>query len=107
MKELAQLRLPGNYTINAPGGIPSSGLATGENILTALVNLIFILAFVLGIIFLVLGGIRWITSAGDPKGIEAARKQITYAIIGMIIVVLAYFIINTVGNFLGVRLFAS
>lgn len=94
--------------IPAPQGVPAGGLFTkGEDILKASVNLLFIVAAVLAIIFLILGGIRWITSGGDPKGVEAARKQITYAIIGLIIVFLAFLIVNTIGGLFGIKLLGS
>ena len=100
---MKQLALTINGTpVQPPQNVPSGGLnRTGENIITAFVNLLFLVAAVLAIIYLILGGIRWITSGGDPKGVEAARKQITYAILGLVIVVLAYLIVNLVGNFLG------
>lgn len=95
----------GNYTLNPPSSIPSGAVSpVGEKILTALINLMLGLALVLAVIFLVLGGIRWITSAGDPKGIEGARRQIIYAIIGIIIAGFAYAIVITVGNFFGAQL---
>lgn len=76
-----------------------------STILTASINLLFVIAAILTVIFLILGGIRWITSAGDPKGVEVARKQITYAIVGLVIVVLAFFIVGLVGQFFNIKLF--
>lgn len=100
MKELA-LQLPGNFTITS-SNVPMGGInPVANNLLTAIVNLFFIIVMALAVIFLVLGGIRWITSGGDPKGIEAARKQITFALIGAVIATIAFFIVNFVGNFLG------
>lgn len=105
MRELAQqLKLPGNFTITT-NSVPMGGIdPVGNNLLTAIINLFLIIVMALAVIYLVLGGIRWITSGGDPKGIEAARKQITFAVIGVVIVVLAYFIVNFVGDFLGANL---
>lgn len=91
----------GGTPIPAPIGIPSGGLSIkGEEILSTTINLFLIVAVVLAVVFLLLGGIRWITSAGDQKGIESARKQITYAIVGLIIVVAAFLIVNLIGEFL-------
>mgnify|MGYP001617520286 CR=1 FL=1 len=105
MNKLA-LTLPGNYNLQPPTGIPGGGFSpTGQNILVAFVSLLLLIAAVLAIIFLLLGGIRWITSAGDPKGVEAARKQITYAIIGLIVAFLGFIIVNIVGDFLGFNVF--
>lgn len=55
----------------------------------------------LGVIFLVLtiyGGFLWMTAAGDEGKVESAKKMITAAIIGLIIIVsayaISYFVIN-------------
>lgn len=91
----------GGTPIQAPIGIPTGGLnPKGEEILSTTINLFLIVAVVLAVVFLLLGGIRWITSAGDQKAIEAARKQITYAIVGLIIVIAAFLIVNLIGGFL-------
>ena len=98
----------GGTPIPAPSGIPTGGLfSTGQDLFKALAGLLFIIAIVLGLIFLILGGIRWIVSGGDPKGVEAARKQLTYAVIGLVIVFLAFFIVNLIAGFFGVTLLGS
>ena len=57
---------------------------------------IFIVAIVIALIWLVIGGIKWITSSGDSSKVEAARNQIIAAVIGLIIVFLSFFILNFV-----------
>ena len=52
--------------------------------------------------FLIWGGIRWITSGGDKQKIAAARSTLIAAIVGLVISLLAFFIINVVvGAFTG------
>ena len=72
------------------------------------ITILFIVATVASIIFLILGGIKWITSGGDKGKIEEARNWIIAAIIGLIITLASYFIIsfilalfglNEVGNY--------
>ena len=46
---------------------------------------------------IVWGGIRFITSGGDAKQVTAARQLITYAIIGLIVVLSSYSIIFFIG----------
>ncbi len=72
----------GNSLRLAQGGIP-----------TILGNIISIASFFSGIvavIFIIVGGIRLITSAGSPKAIEGARKTIIYAVAGLVISISAY-----------------
>ena len=65
-----------------------------------LIQFIFVIAVVLALGFLVFGGIKWITSGGDKGNVESARGTIIAAIIGLIIVFLAYVILNLVLTFL-------
>ena len=65
-----------------------------------LIQFIFVIAVILALGFLVFGGIKWITSGGDKGNVEAARGTIIAAIIGLIIVFLAYVILNLVLTFL-------
>ena len=95
------LTLPGGEKIEAPGNVPNVGISP---ILQTGVTLLFVFAILLTLFFLVYGGIRWIISGGDKTGVENARKTITYAILGLVISFLAFFIINLIGTFFGIRL---
>ena len=55
-----------------------------------------VLAVLLCLFFLIIGGIRWITSGGDKAKLESARGTITAALIGLIVSFLAYFFLNVV-----------
>ena len=55
-------------------------------------------AGVVAVIFLVYGGISYITSAGEPNKVQQAKKMITYALIGLIIVALVEVITAFVGS---------
>lgn len=76
-------------------------LGAGEfgKTLGSLTNFIFFAALVLGLVFLIYGGIKWLTSGGDKTGVEEARNHITAAIIGLVIIFLAYLIINVISFF--------
>ncbi len=67
------------------------------------INIMLVVAVIASIIFLILGGIRWIMSGGDKAKVDAARGTITAAIIGLIISFLAFFIIGLVQYFFGVK----
>lgn len=104
MKKLA-LTVPGFGKITAPTGVPSGGLfPMGENILKTGLQLMFIAATVLSLFFILWAGIQWITSGGDKQALEKARARLTYAIIGLIIIFLAFFIVNLIGGFFGLNL---
>lgn len=58
-----------------------------------------ILLFILGaisVIMIIIGGLRYVISGGDSSAITAAKNTILYAIIGLVIAVLAYAVIDFV-----------
>lgn len=75
----------------------SSGLA---NNLTAQVTVIInILIFIIGlvaVIMLIVGGFRYVFSQGNEKSVQGAKDTILYAIIGIVVAVLAFAIVNFV-----------
>lgn len=102
MRELA-LSIPDYGRIAGPSGIPSGGLfSTGQNFLQVLVQLAFIFAIVLALIFIIWAGIDWITSGGDKQGLEKARAKLTYAIVGLVIVLLAIALVSIIKISLGI-----
>jgi len=50
------------------------------------------------VIVIILSGIKYITSRGDAKAIEAAQKTIIYAIIGIVLIFFAFVIVQFVIN---------
>jgi len=74
------------------------------NVLRGVIQFILVVAFVLAFIFLIIGGIRWIVAGGDEKGVAGARGMITAALIGLVIVLVAYAIIRLVEIFFGVNI---
>ena len=70
-------------------------------VIRSIIRFILLVAFVLAFIMLLIGGIRWITAGGDEKGVAAARNMITAALIGLVIVLIAYALIRLVEIFFG------
>lgn len=64
-------------------------------------TLIMIVGAFLVLVYLILGGIEWITSGGDKSKTESAQNKITNAVIGLIILAASYAILLIVLNFLG------
>jgi hypothetical protein len=54
------------------------------------------------LILIIWAGIKFIMSGGDNKQLEGARKTLTYAVIGLAIVVFSFLIINIIGYVTGV-----
>jgi len=63
------------------------------------ITLLFILAGLIALFYLVWGGIKWLTSGGDKSNIEAAQGHIVAAIIGLVIILVSYVIVNLLWQF--------
>ena len=74
------------------------------NIVRGIIQFILIIAFVGAFIFLLIGGIRWIMAGGDEKAVAGARGTITAALIGLVIVLVAYAIIRLIEIFFKVTI---
>jgi len=73
--------------------------------LTNILTIIFISAGVTFFFMFAVGGIKWIISGGDKEKIEAAKKQISSAIIGLVLIFLIFAVVNLIEIFFGVNLF--
>jgi hypothetical protein len=56
------------------------------------------LAGSLAVLFLVIGGIRYLAAAGNEAQIKKARSMIIYSVIGLILVIIAYAIVRTINS---------
>src|SRR3989344_5375996 len=74
------------------------------NVVRGIIQFILVAAFVAAFVFLLIGGIRWILAGGDEKAVAGARGTITAALIGLVIVLVAYAIIRLVEIFFNVNI---
>jgi len=83
------------------------GVATIQCLVPLIANVIqavLSLGAVALFIMLLVGGFNFLFSAGDQKKLEAARGTITQAIVGIIIMAVAFLIIKTIEVFTGVSI---
>ncbi len=100
MQNLA-LTLPGGEKITSPGNIPNVSVSP---LLQLGVTFLLVGAVLLTLFYLIYGGISFITSGGDKQKVVQARLKLTYAVVGLIVVFLSFFIINLIGGIFGVSL---
>ncbi len=53
------------------------------------------------VVMIVIGGIKYTTSAGDPSGVSNAKNTIMYAVVGLVVALLATGAVQLVINFFG------
>ena len=68
------------------------------------IGFIFALIGAVALIFLIFGSIKFITSGGDQKAVEEAKKNMTYAILGLAVILSIYLIFNILGIAMGIDL---
>ncbi len=59
---------------------------------------VYTIALIVMTIYLIWGSYRYMISAGDPKAVAAARNHLTWAIAGMIIVFVSYWLYRVVNE---------
>lgn len=69
-----------------------------NSIITKVVNIFTVVVGIVAVIMIIVGGFRYITSGGESNAVSGAKKTILFAIIGLIIVVLAQVIVRFVLN---------
>lgn len=84
--------------VNAAGdpNIGSLGCVAGNILEALLLSVGFVSA-----VFLILSGIKLVTSQGDPKALASAKGKFTWAIVGFILAISAIAIVRLIGNFVG------
>jgi hypothetical protein len=80
---------------------PNSALCQNQNddvmgFVKTLVNTLLYILGAVSVIVIIFGGIRYTTSMGDAKAVEGAKNTIMYAVIGLVVALLAFAIVNFV-----------
>lgn len=99
--ELAQINFNALY-----GQIPGWSLGaspTAGSIITRLLPYLFTLAGLLVLVYLLYGGLSLMLSRGDPKATASARDKITNAIIGFVIIITSYLLVQIIARVLNIQ----
>jgi Type IV secretion system pilin len=83
-------------------GFALKGQSVG-GIISIILPYVFVVAGLTLLIMLILGGIQLMTSAGDPDKTKLGYGRITHALIGFLIVFIAYFVTELVQVMLGMN----
>lgn len=67
-----------------------------NSIISMVINVFSVIVGIIAVIMIIWGGLRYITSGGDSGKITNAKNTILYALIGLVIVALAQFIVKFV-----------
>jgi hypothetical protein len=79
----------------------AQGNDKASNMIQIVINILLYVLGVIAVVMIVIGGIRYTTSNGDPSSLKTARDTIIYSVVGLVVAILAYAIVNlVVGRFI-------
>lgn len=87
---------PSNLNLgNAPENVSSGSVA-------GLLSTAYLIAGIVAVIVIIIGGIRYASSNGDSSGVQAGKNTILYAVVGLIVIIMAAaitdYVIKNVGK---------
>lgn len=85
---------------------PAKGLTLGD-IVNALIPSLFIIAGLVLLLYLIWGGYTYMLSRGDEKATALGKERITNAIVGFVIIFVAFWLVRLVGLVLGIKQFGE
>lgn len=98
------LSIPGFGKLDSDLPVPTGGFATGQNIVSALIEVALIIAIFFSLFTIIRGGINLISSGGQKEKFQQGRERIRYAIIGLVFTFISFFFINLLGILLDANL---
>ena len=91
----AQLDLESGINSAKGTGAPDN-VTEDDGLIKKVVNLLLWAIGIVSVIMIIIGGFRYATSNGDSNQVSAAKNTIMYAVIGLVIAIFAYAIVNFV-----------
>ena len=88
-----------NSEITSGMNATSAGTSTPTDanvVIKNVTNIMFFIICAVSVIMLIYGGIRYTTSGGNANNVTAAKNTIMYSIVGLIIAILAFAVVNFV-----------
>lgn len=82
---------------DAAQGAEQPAEVTGpDGVFQTITNVLLFIIGAISVIMLIIGGIRYVVSGGDSSAVTSAKNTILYAIVGIIVALLAYALVNFV-----------
>jgi hypothetical protein len=76
--------------------VDSNGGGSLQSLIVTVINVFSVIVGVIAVIMIIIGGLKYITSGGESSNVSGAKNTIIYAIIGLVVVALAQFIVRFV-----------
>lgn len=77
------------------------GPASLPGFFKAIADMLIFVVGAVSVIMVIIGGLKYVVSMGHPKRVESAKNTILYAIIGLVIALCSYAVVNFVITSIG------
>ena len=91
----------GTCIFNGPNGEKVASLNCFPALFINIINALLGFSGVVAVFLVIYSGIQFIISGGEAKQVEGARKTLTFAVMGLIVVLLSFLIINIIATLTG------
>lgn len=81
---------------SAKGEDQATDLFGNNGIFQTITNVLLFIIGAISVIMLIIGGVRYVVSGGDQAAVTAAKNTILYAVVGIVVAILAYALVNFV-----------
>ena len=82
-------------------GMQTKGLFDNDGIVTQVINIMLFIIGILSVIMIIWGGISYVISRGKDENVKNAKNTILYSVVGLIIAIIAFALVNWVFGALG------
>lgn len=93
--------IKGTLPVSQATTSPTGGADILVNTISYIILAVGVVAGLILLGMLIMGGITYMTSAGDEKVLTRAKQQMTNAVIGFVIIVMSYWIVRIIGTIFG------
>lgn len=83
-------------------GPPPAGLNELEQVIGNIISVIVGLGFIAMLVLLIMAGFKYLTSGGEPKAIQAAHHTLAWAILGVLLMIIAWILLQLIQAFTGI-----
>lgn len=92
----------GNGLTNVQSGVTTTETAAGglsmQTVISTVIGTMLFIVGLLAVVMLIYGGIRYVTSHGDKAQVTAAKETIMYAVVGLVVAIAAFAVVQWITN---------
>lgn len=92
----------GNGLTNVQSGVTTTKTAAGglsmQTVISTVIGTMLFVVGLLAVVMLIYGGIRYVTSHGDKAQVTAAKETIMYAVVGLVVAIAAFAVVQWITN---------